>query len=426
MPSTDPFRPLTDDFADEAGALRLALGRALTVVLDEQLLSSRVIANRLGLDKTLGWACLRVATVHDVKATLIALPGRRGWAKIQKALQKAGCDEATLAALADAITTLRTRLDDAQIDRDALRAIAAGTPGDADEIDRDLRLRRRFFTNARLMWGVSAKAVVATHLLAPRPRDAERLDAASLQVVHGLERHHEGPPWTFHYPASHRPGEIGPGFRGDEPSRSAGMGLGTEGPLIEDLSSPGILGDEVVAVSRKRRGESRPVTTFEFANRRPDRRDPVRAVFGGVIEGIEAGAPEASAAPFIATHANTVPTSVLVYDLVLHEDLLDPAPPTVELVAAVDRNTSLQYRLRLEDQLALPLGRTGPGPAPLTLPRTAGDSSSVYRELVGRAAAAIGRDASEFMVFRTVVPHPPMPSTIVATIRVDPGTENVA
>lgn len=411
MPESDPYLPLLDVFAGQVASLRRAIQQALAEVIHERPLSSRLIASRLGLDKNLGWFCLRIATVEEVKPTLASLPGRRAWVKVFAGLRSAGCREATVEALKEAATALQTRLEEASIDREALRAILRSETDSPEVPFRHLRLRKRFFETSRLMWGVSAKGVVAAQMLAPSRVDAEAVDVAALQIVHGLERHQEGPPWTFYYACIAHDGA------GDD-SRHAdrALGPGSAGALIEDLSSPGILDGEVRVGTYAYRNTPRELDVYEFVRTAPGRHGALRAVFGEIVRAAGGRHAEVPGEQVTLNYADTVPTATLVLDVLLHEDLIDLAPPTATLAATIDRNTAIQYRLRLEDQLRLPLGGPGPAPSELALPTPLASCSRTYRELVTRAAAALGSDASKFGVYRTIVPYPPIPSTVGLTM----------
>lgn len=399
--------PILGQFTGATDDLRDALRSALAEVMDESLLSSRVIAARLGVDKSLGWSCLRISTVQDVRSTLVALPGRRAWRKVLTALAAAGCDEQRLETLSAAADAVHTQLDEASLDREALRALATEGGREEDDHTRHLQLRKRFYETSRLMWGVSARGIVTTHVLLPSTDRPGMIDLAALQIVHGLERHRSGPPWTFYYSYIVHDG-TGSGMRAAE-------GLGgpdTHGGLVEDLSSPGLLDGEVRMVTAGRRVPVEDLWVYEFAAPAPGRRGPIRAVFGEIVRSIGQRQAETPGDSATLSYAATVPTPLLVFDALVHPSLSDLGPPEVSLAATFDNNAAVTYRLRFDDQLKLPIGGSVSDHDTLDLPRPLTTCTRTYRNLISRATDALGGDGSDLLLHRTCVPHPPLTSTL--------------
>lgn len=414
MTSANPYLPIIDELTATTATLRETLRDAIRESsIGDAVLTSRAIGDRLGIDKTLAWAVQRMATMHDVAASLGCLPGRRAWTKIIRGLRQAGTSHATLDRIEQAVDALRARLESRGIDREMLRVIAAGTLDSAEEQRRHLNLRRRFFDAARLMWGVSAEGVVVAHLLSPNAKDPDLVDCTGMQVVHGLERHRAGPPWTFYYSQFTHDGHGGDQRRNADP-----LDAEATGPMLEDLSSPGVLGSEILSA---RHGE---VDVFEFADRAPGRRGPLRAVFAERTPAAGSRFGSEQDDRVVLVYADALPMAMCVFDVIVHRDLEGLGTPEPYLAASVDRNTALRYRLRLADQLRLPLGSVGNTEAlreelrerSRSLPAPLDGCARVYRDLIRRAAAAVGATPEEFTIHRMVVPHPPIPSQIVATL----------
>jgi len=411
---------MVDAALREMGPLQIALRRALAEVFGAKVPSSRLIADTCGFGKSLGWACRRIATEKNAVASLSILPGTRGWAKVVAGLRTAGCTAHTAEAVASAAGSVQARLDAGQIDRNSLRALALD-PGDASgKVEGHLELRRSFFEVNRLMWGVSAKAVVATQMLAPSRRDPKVVDLAALQIVHGLVRHREGPPWTFYYTCIHRD-DAGRNFRmsdsrlPDDPSGGGDESIPSRS-LIEDLSSPGILDGEVGAGTHKGLRVPNEFEVYEFTTRAAGRRGPLRAVFGEVSRAVGGRHASEPGEQVTLGYSDTLPISTLVRDVLLHRDLLELGPPKATLHATVDRHAASTYGMRFADQLQLPLGGSGPVESAVDLPTPVSSCSRAYRTLVERAATALHAEASDFVIHRTVVPYPPFPSTAVMTL----------
>ena len=130
MPAGDPpldFTPLLLDLTSAATRLRAAMRPAIAAVLTPDAdFTSRQVAEAIGLDKTLGWRCLRIATIADEAAILGSLPREKGWRKILDGLAAAGCPDDLHRDLSKAVAELTSRLQDKGLSREALSVITAG------------------------------------------------------------------------------------------------------------------------------------------------------------------------------------------------------------------------------------------------------------------------------------------------------------
>jgi hypothetical protein len=90
----------------------------------------------------------------------------------------------------------------------------------------------------------------------------------------------------------------------------------------------------------------------------------------------------------------------------------------VALAATFDNNAALKYRLRFADQLQLPLGGADRSSvtSTLELPKPLAACSRAYRELIARSTQVLGAEPTDFLLYRTLVPHPPLPSTLAMNL----------
>ena len=191
------FRPILHELDAAAAEVRHALRRAIEQVLPEGTpLNSRSCAEALRIDKTLGWSCMRIATIADVGAILGSLPGSRGWSKVMHGLRHAKCPPEMIEAADTAFKGVSERIAARELDRAAIRAIAAGRLDAARQRDNEARIWRQQHEIARLVWGVSKRANVAANLVAPSREDASSVDVASVSICFDLQRHRLGPPWN--------------------------------------------------------------------------------------------------------------------------------------------------------------------------------------------------------------------------------------
>lgn len=393
--TTLDFQPILRELTDAARGVRETLRAALRAVLPAEAdFTSRQIAEVVGLDKTLGWRCLRVATIADVAGILGSLPGDKGWRKILDGLAAAGCPTSLLTPLTTAVEDLATRIADRGLTRDTLQVIAAGELDDAGQHEALQRIRQQHFESTRLIFGVSARAVIGAMIVAPS-EDGATADLAGVTLIDGLDRHRDGPPWNIH---------VGLVAQDADTISDAAT---APSPFLSDWSRPDTLGEEVVG------GLAQGRWRFDFVGRRSDRPDGVRVALLETVRRI--GPLSASKTDEEVMHAmpHGLPSKLVVFDVLLHRSIHPSATPYAALYATIDRVTSGASRKSWPETTRLPLdARTEEIEQP-DLPRMAADLSATYRELLAHAATELGHDLADFRIHRTTITHPPLPSTTV-------------
>jgi len=395
------FSANLSDFASAAMRLRRALRAATGAVLTETW-TSRSLGERLGIDKSLAWKCMRLSAVADVASVLTDLPGARGWPKILAGFRKAGCPEDLVAEIDAAMRQIRERLPARGVDRPMVAAMAGGLLDTERQRARMMRFRRDHFRASSAIFGISLKARMGVLMFAPSRTDPEgcSADMAALSILEGLERSRPGMPCEVFAPIipTARPGVPGP------PKVAAIEPTSALPPLLEQFSSPLALGVEI------RASESGVPGVIEFLQRRSDRSDPLRLVAGEVAHSfaprwadpdddlIEMGMPTGN------------PTEWQVMTVLVHRELKIASDVQVALYATLVQRRD---RNRWAERLRLPLEARVTETREPSLPSALRKLDRVHRELVDCGAAAIGRAASEFRCFQTVVHYPPVPSSIV-------------
>lgn len=396
------FRPILHELDTATAELRQALRDAIERVLPEGTpLSSRSCAEALGIDKTLGWSCMRIATIADVGAILGSLPGRPGWSKVMRGLRQAKCPPSSIEAADAAFKGVYERIGARGLDRKAIRAIAAGRLDAARHRDNEARIRRQQHESARLVWGVSRQATLAAHLVAPARKDASSVDLASVVIASDLQRHRLGPPWNIF--ASVYTYAV-PSASAATPILGEPLDPGSGCPLMPEFTSPGAFGSELLG------GWSGGRWLCDFADRSPSRHRPLQVAFGEVSRCIGGRWQSPGEPPVALALPAGMPTATSIFDVMLHREIVTSTSPFAALYATIVHDPS---RREWPDRTRLPMATETtvvPGPA---LPASLRAVAAPYRRLLTLAAAALDSELDEFVVHRTVVEHQPIPTTTV-------------
>jgi len=388
-----------------AEALRSALRACLREVLPSDI-GARSTGRGLGVSRSLGWRVYAVARAADSFTLLRSLPGKTGWSRVYLALERLGCATATLEDLRSSVEALQSRMAAANVDPACLRSI--GTRDlETDASQRSmLRARRSAFNSAKQIYGVHAKARIGSVIVSPSV-DAGRdsIDLVSLTLFEGLERSRPGPA----YPIYHRVKTFGD----DETASIDGRNLSADtfGPLVPSLTSEGAIGRELrISPASKIDGRS----SVDFVDRDRGRIDSLRAVFAEHSQRV--GSPFASVAQRTAELRlpTMLPVEFVVFDVFIHRSIPTGSDPALTMYNhpanhAQSPRWDTRQRLPLEVDL---VERVSSG-----LPAALAASRRPYKTLLGLAETQVGRSLEEFQLYRAVVPHPPMHSSLLAMWR---------
>lgn len=386
-------------FADLAPTLN-RLRAAVRVILDTKPKArsgARACAREFGFDKSIGWKIYQIGYSEDFVTALSALPGARGWEIV---FGKFGASSATPSQVDEAKSALAAfekQLVSRRIDRSMLSGMAAAIDDTEESRRQMLRLRKQASDAMAVILGVHVNARIGGYLCMPS-KTAGLVDLAAATVVAGLERRRPGPPWFLY-----------DGIRSYDGGGAAISGNGGPlvdspmAPVVEELSSPGLQADEVV---RRRDGSG----AFDFVGRSPNRTDALTVGFAEFKRGVGPSSKSGAERTAELSMPLSKPTGTAVLDILMHRALPRGGVPTASMFAALgvvqrDATSRERTRLSLEARVCTP--------ASLHVESTCADANHAYAELCRRSAAKFGFDLSEFDVFRIVVPHPPVPCTIM-------------
>ena len=386
-------------FSDLAPTLN-RLRSAVKVILDTKHKAksgARACAREFGFDKSIGWKIYQIGYSEDFVTALSALPGARGWEIVFAKFSASSATPSQVDEAKTALAAFEKQLASRRIDRSMLSGMAAAVDDTEESRRQMLRLRKQASDAMAVILGVHVNARIGGYLCMPS-KTPGMVDIAATTVVAGLERRRPGPPWLLYkqiwsYDAKGAaiPAALGPLV--DSPMA----------PLVEDLSSPNLRSDEVA-----RRPEERGA--FDFIGRSATRSDALTIAFAELETAVGPFSKQGSERTAELSMPISKPTTTAVLDILMHRDLPRGTAPTAGMFASLGvagRDPSHRERLRLslESQVSTP--------ASLHVEATCSEANRAYAELCRRSAAKFGFDLSEFECHRIVVPHPPVPCTIM-------------
>ena len=407
VPGTD-YRDVAAEVSEGAVVLR----RSLRAVLDRLLpdgYGARSLGRALELEQTTAWRCWHIAHIADPAKALQAMPGRRAWEGVFRALERHGATRAELDALRAAFARIEPMVFGRRADRPILRSLAAGGLDTASQLSalRDLR-RATARGNARL-YGVAARTMILGWFVAPGPaKGTVSLGVAG--VLDGLRRLRPGPPW----PVMQRSIVSDAGGRerelytplGDDPELRS---------LIRRHSTPDAAGAGL------RLGVRHSFETIELADVAADRNGRLRlahAEFTANAGSLPSGQPlpAALATPIL------VPLDLLVFELHVHRDVGRHTEPSASLYGT---HVTIERISSIRDAIRMPLEESMRSVATDALPARLKSLDPARGEAFRRVVAAQGAIAGSYDVHRLVLPYPPLFTTVCAEFElagsVDPG-----
>lgn len=402
--SNDPIARASPSLATNLIEASDAARRAMDASLPPGA-SVRSASERLGLGRDAAWRFLSFARATSPLEMAKARPGRRAWRAILEALERADCDAELVETLRDAVDRL---------------ADAAGRPfqgssnlteylaRQAPQSDADRSTRHRLIRRTHLATRATSVAVIRSklmlYLVVPAARSPGRADTVVLQLLDGVQRLVPGDmlPLATVETSDER-------LRSNLPEGTdLSTVLGRQGPvppLLEDVSSPGVVGDEVRPM---RRGG---LPTAGFTAQNPNRVGPLRLAFGEWVPdaGPTCRAADDPAGEVVFLTAVRGWSEFAIFEVLWHRDI--PADGAFEASShAANLHISAA---EVKDEPRLDVISTFDRCDSPTLPSPLGSANPTYRALLRRGLDAVGCRYEDFEHWRYFVECPPMRSYLL-------------
>lgn len=385
------------DLAPTFDRLRAAVRDALNT-RPKAAVGARACAREFAFDKSIGWKIFQIGYAEDFVTALSAMPGARGWEIVLAKFRSANIGEPRMQAIQAALRDFEKQLADRRIDRGMLSGMAAAVVTTDDSKRQMLRLRKQASDALAVILGVHANTRIGAYICAPSADGKGLVDLAALTVFDGLERRRLGAPWELYRPI------FSYDAAGSRMRESASAVCESQHPpLVDDLSSPDISEHEIEAPL------DRP-GSFNFVARNASRTDPLSVSFAEFGRSVGPEYQAGSEKVCELSMPVALPTAVAVLDVLLHRSLHRGSDLRAELYAsghasAKNREVRNRLQLMLESEVVQPTSLHVSDASPQT--------NASYQELCRRSAERLGHDLKDFECHRILVPHPPVPCTIM-------------
>lgn len=390
--STTSAPPFERHYPESLEHLRGALTE-LYLALEADPDRPQDVSRRFGLHRNLAWKLTRVMRSQGAGGVLPYLPGNQGIERVIEAFRDAGAPEDRLDALRRAQEDFESMVALHAGDRATLELMldSLGLEGEDDPLEASRRLA---FRGNSGIWGIQARTRLRADWLAPNPDDASVLDLAQVSGLVDLRRFRPDATWPLFYQQQYN----------DDGSRreSAMEPIGADDtgsylwpefcttPRPEVRAVPTTLGTRYELVGRTIGNRGRTTSVQGAATRRfaPRYRDAqnTRGSFSAQLN---------------------APAEHLLFDLILHRDLVGEVEPEV-LVLQADGSHPQGF----DDARRIPcsetLRRLETSP-----PRLATPLFQRYGELVDQVYAHMGWRAEDFRALRFEMKCPPLHSVVL-------------
>lgn len=350
-------------------------------------------SRRFGLNKNLTWKIWKLVDTSSPFEALTHLPGQSGTTILVEGLERHGAKPEALAKIRLACDQFVAAVNTHVGDRASLELVLDGlVAGEKSRLELSRKLAFRGFSG---VFGVQAQTKLAISILSPARSDPSRVDVISVGGLLGFRRLRPGVEWPLFRMRTYAAFDLE-----SEHPRDSSVTLGPKWALLPKYCS-----DSMPDLMRRQTHDG--VELLIPAG-------PVGNT--GLVDCVFAAQVLAHGDRYrteTETHADlfsfiTLPVERIVYDLLLHRDMLLPGVPRVMVlnkpVMAPIPDSESSYQLLPVDAKA----------------RSMGSARSVrlggydqYIDLLTDVMAAAGRQLIDFVTYRVEVEMPPMTSTLV-------------
>lgn len=346
------------------------------------------VARRFKLNKNLTWKIARIFQTEDAYAAVPLIPGASGFEILLEAMQKSGASPASVANVRAAAEGFDQMIEIHTGDRATLELALDSMGG-----EKPLEMSRKLaFRGNSGVWGIQAQVRVKTQFLAPSAADPGMLDAATIGGLTRVRRLRHVPRWPlFQFRSYNDDGSASP-----VPEPVAIEEDDGSGPWLMRSFCSGMM-------PSIRLNESAQGLLYEIGNG-PVGRTGEFSCFIGYSQ--HRYAPRFRDEHNSVAEINvsvTIPVESLLFDLIVHRDLVEANRPEVELFGNLwgGPDTLPMSQLPCRDQV-IDLGFG----AQLSTPQV-----PKYTEMVRKVMSTVGWNPADFRCLRLMMQYPPTPST---------------
>ena len=372
-------------------------------------LGVRAWGRTLKVDKSLASKLYRVMNASDLAGIVTAFPGPRGIAILKSSLQKCGCSPARFDAFNSSARNLQRCIDDVDVNRETLCAIAAGGRDTDSQRLQQRKARQSARSAMALIWGVEADARISSNLIAPS-KTKGFADVLFLGLYEGFRQLRPNQPWCLYSSTE----EFKP--TGDKAGKASALKSSALRTIRDVFLLPdepfapmiGELSDEFAhkAIAMDPNGNSRDLY---FHGDRLARGQSARMAVGEI---------KRAAGEIYATHPNDLgsvqagigtPIKLSILEILFHKDIARDSDPSAALFASLAISG---WRRKLVEPIRLPLEEEVSEVPVGSLPRSLAKLLPTYHRLLTCGADAAHTKLQDYRCFRITIKNPPLLSTI--------------
>lgn len=371
--------------------------------------SGTAVAQRLGVERTLGWRLAKIASTASPAEIVERAPSRQTVRRICEVARAAGATGQAVDSFNVAWEGFERWRERHGPDRTSLAAMVAqviGEPQDTSSSPSERRVAARALAS---IFGIWADVRLKLDVIVPSAAEG-RVDILSINGYLGMQALRPDIRWPLGRlrlssgEGDPRPGELVPLDPGGvERFGAPVVEAFCEGPIpaiAETVHPDGSLQHDLTAWPMG-------------AN------SPISVLLGVMLTGVgqrRASGPTDVAEMHVSQHT---PCGVSVHDMVVHRDLW-PEPAKGEHITYSDLGPLPNFPAGRESRLVLDLGERveplGPAPEALFSP-----DSPRHEEMFRWMCAFRGLEPRDFDVYRTRIPHPPIPSRTAMRLPLPPA-----
>lgn len=397
---TSAIDATTPPFQEHYQSALLDLRGALTELLlslEADPTNPQELARRFGLNRNLTWKVSRLIRASDLFSVFPQMPGASGMAIFLKALRRAGAPKDALAAVQVAMEEFESMLKIHAGDRANLELMLDSLAPDGMQSEPLEISRKLAFRGNSGIWGTQARLRLRAFFIAPNADNADMLDTAQISGLVDLRRF--------------RPGAVQPLFH---MSRYNDDGSNLEAPAQESIE-PDVTGYEgsmlmpsfcssplpPLRIVKHERGVLHELGEGPLGNRGAS-----SVIYGSLTRRFaQRHRDENNLYGECLTDIN-VPVESLLFDLIVHRDVVDELQPEVKLF----QGSATPQLKPFATPLPCPedIQDIGSGP-----PRMATPLMPRYGQLIGSVFKRAGWDPMEFRAVRFEMKYPPVHSSVL-------------
>jgi hypothetical protein len=362
------------------------------------------LSRALGIDKTLSWRIANLVRVADPFEAAQHVPGTAGMRIFLRAAKKKNVPTELINATQHAVREFDQLVEIHATDRTSLEMMLSSRARKGRERV-DLEHRRAAFRANSYLWGIQARAQLKTHILHPSATNDTLFDVASVLGFVGLRRIRADVPWVVYRAKIADDDGIQRRVATREPidGDSDQTADSVRAPLLRDFCTH--------PLPQLRRVISPTGTVeFEIAEGEVGNTGAITCMLGEIARNAGPRFREEHNR-FVELVASVMtPCESLVFDQIVHRDLVDMANAELAIYGALDGNTPPmtmdchRFRLPVFEEVE-PLGHG------LNVLHTS--AVPQYVDLIRHVLQRVGWREDDFTAYRAKLTFPPLSTSIV-------------